>query len=145
MRWATIAFSGCSACSIPASSAPRPAAAGRMIAADCPTCHGKRLRRESLSVTFAGFDIAEISAMPMSRLAKLLEPWTDHESSKSAIRKLAAEHPEKALVAERIAQDLCGRLEILLDLGLGYLSLDRSTPTLSPGELQRLRLATAVR
>ncbi|HYR29105.1 MAG TPA: excinuclease ABC subunit UvrA [Thermoanaerobaculia bacterium] len=116
-----------------------------MIAADCPTCHGKRLRRESLSVTFAGFDIAEISAMPMSRLAKLLEPWTDHESSKSAIRKLAAEHPEKALVAERIAQDLCGRLEILLDLGLGYLSLDRSTPTLSPGELQRLRLATQVR
>jgi excinuclease ABC subunit A len=116
-----------------------------MIAADCPLCRGKRLRRESLSVTFAGYDIAEISAMPMSRLAKLLEPWTDHESSKSAIRKLAAEHPEKALVAERIAQDLCDRLEILLDLGLGYLSLDRSTPTLSPGELQRLRLATQVR
>jgi excinuclease ABC subunit A len=116
-----------------------------MIAADCPACRGKRLRREALSVTFAGFDIAEISAMPMSRLAKLLGPWTDHESSRSAIRKLAAEHPEKALVAERIAQDLCGRLDILLDLGLGYLSLDRSTPTLSPGELQRLRLATQVR
>ena len=54
-------------------------------------------------------------------------------------------HPEKAIVAQRIAEDLCARLAVLLDLGLGYLSLDRSTPTLSPGELQRLRLATQVR
>src|SRR5450432_3649570 len=49
------------------------------------------------------------------------------------------------IVAQRIAQDLTGRLSVLLDLGLGYLSLERSTPTLSPGELQRLRLATQVR
>ena len=49
------------------------------------------------------------------------------------------------MVTQRIAQDLCARLAVLLDLGLGYLSLDRSTPTLSPGELQRLRLATQVR
>ena len=60
-------------------------------------------------------------------------------------RKLAAEHPEKAVVTQRITRDICGRIKILLDLGLGYLSLDRSTPTLSPGELQRLRLATQVR
>src|SRR6202007_3071775 len=46
---------------------------------------------------------------------------------------------------QRIAGDLCDRLLVLLDLGLGYLSLERSTPTLSPGELQRLRLATQVR
>ena len=59
--------------------------------------------------------------------------------------KLATEHPEKALVVRRIAQDLAGRLAVLIDLGLGYLSLERSTPTLSPGELQRLRLATQVR
>ncbi len=48
-------------------------------------------------------------------------------------------------MAQRIAQDLAARLEVLLDLGLGYLSIERSTPTLSPGELQRLRLATQVR
>ena len=58
---------------------------------------------------------------------------------------MADEHPEKALVAQRIAEDLMARLTVLLDLGLGYLSLERSTPTLSPGELQRLRLATQVR
>jgi excinuclease ABC subunit A len=48
-------------------------------------------------------------------------------------------------VTRRIAEDLCARLAVLLDLGLGYLSIERSTPTLSPGELQRLRLATQVR
>ena len=63
-----------------------------------------------------------------------------------ALRKLAVDHPEKAVVAQRIAEDLLARgSRVLLDLGLGYLSLERSTPTLSPGELQRLRLATQVR
>src|SRR3954464_3480853 len=52
--------------------------------------------------------------------------------------------PERARVPRRIAEDLEARLSVLLDLGLGYLSIDRSTPTLSPGELQRLRLATQV-
>ena len=114
-----------------------------MIASDCPLCHGKRLRREALAVKFAGLDIAEMSAMPMARLASLVEPWAAGTAPDA--KRIAEEHPEKAVVAERIAQDLAGRLEILLDLGLGYLSLDRSTPTLSPGELQRLRLATQVR
>src|SRR5204862_7764046 len=50
-----------------------------------------------------------------------------------------------AEVTRRIAEDLCGRLSVLLDLGLGYLTPERRTPTLSPGELQRLRLATQVR
>ena len=114
-----------------------------MIASDCPTCDGKRLRPESLSVKFAGLDIAEMSAMPMARLATLVKPYAD--GTAPAMKAMAKDHPEKAVVSERISQDLAGRLDILLDLGLGYLSLDRSTPTLSPGELQRLRLATQVR
>ena len=59
--------------------------------------------------------------------------------------KIEADHPEKAVVAQRIARDLVARLNVMLDLGLGYLAIERSTPTLSPGELQRLRLATQVR
>jgi excinuclease ABC subunit A len=114
-----------------------------MVSTECPLCHGKRLRRESLSVKFAGLDIADLSKLPLARLAELFRPYGEATAPNSA--KLRADHPEKAVVVQRIAQDLCGRLAVLLDLGLGYLSLERSTPTLSPGELQRLRLATQVR
>ena len=114
-----------------------------MVSTECPLCHGKRLRRESLSVKFAGVDIAEISGLPLARLSGILRPYA--EGAAAGFAKLTTEHPEKALVVQRIAQDMCARLLVLLDLGLGYLSLERSTPTLSPGELQRLRLATQVR
>ncbi len=114
-----------------------------MIGTACPVCDGKRLRRESLSVKFAGRDIAEVSQLPMGRLATLMRPFADGSAAEEV--RMAKLHPEKAMVAERIACDLVERLTVLLDLGLGYLSLDRTTPTLSPGELQRLRLATQVR
>ncbi|WP_435022568.1 excinuclease ABC subunit A (plasmid) [Tundrisphaera sp. TA3] len=114
-----------------------------MIGTDCPACGGKRLRREVLGVTFAGRDIADTSRLPLKRLAEVLQPHAD--GTAPGLAALAEDHPEKALVVRRIAQDLAGRLDVLLDLGLGYLSLERSTPTLSPGELQRLRLATQVR
>ncbi|GAB3587476.1 excinuclease ABC subunit UvrA [Hymenobacter daeguensis] len=110
-----------------------------MLGSDCPTCHGKRLRRESLSVKFAGLDIAEMSRLPLKRLAALLQPFAE---GKAGRQQHDQEHPEQAIVARRIAEDLAARLTVLLDLGLGYLSLERGTPTLSPGELQRLRLAT---
>lgn len=114
-------------------------AAQFLVSADCPACCGKRLRPEPLSVTFAGLDITEMSRQPLSRLATLFRPYATSKA------KFAVDHPEKAEVARRIAEDLEGRLGVLLDLGLGYLTLERSTPTLSPGELQRLRLATQVR
>jgi len=114
-----------------------------MVSEECPLCHGKRLKRESLSVTFAGMDIGEIARLPLARLHALLQPTADRTSPELA--RMAKDHPEKAIVAERIACDLLARIDVLLDLGLGYLALERSTPTLSPGELQRLRLATQVR
>jgi excinuclease ABC subunit A len=114
-----------------------------MVGAACPLCDGRRLRRESLSVKFAGLDITEMSRLPLSRLRSIALPYTD--GSAAAMKRLEKEHPEKALVACRIAEDMVARLDVLLELGLGYLSLERSTPTLSPGELQRLRLATQVR
>lgn len=112
-----------------------------MISAACPVCHGKRLRPESLAVTFAGLDITELSRLPLQRVAAVLRPFAAGKVSSGDARH-AADHPEQALVAQRIAEDLVARLDVLLDLGLGYLALERSTPTLSPGELQRLRLAT---
>ena len=114
-----------------------------MISSECPTCGGKRLRPESLSVTFAGYDIADMARQPLARLHSLFSSYAD--GSDKELARLAKGHQEKAIVAQRISEDLCGRLQVLLDLGLGYLTLERSTPTLSPGELQRLRLATQVR
>jgi excinuclease ABC subunit A len=114
-----------------------------MVSTECPLCRGKRLRQEALSVTFAGHDIADISRMPLERLAALLRPFASGTAPGDA--KRARLHPEQLIVTRRIAADLLARLEVMLALGLGYLALERSTPTLSPGELQRLRLATQVR
>lgn len=117
-------------------------AAQFMLSTDCPECRGKRLRTESLKVLFAGLDIAEISQLPLKNLALLVEPFAD--GSARGFSKLEKSHPEKALVTQRICEDIAVRLKALLDLGLGYLSLERSTPTLSPGEHQRLRLAAQI-
>jgi excinuclease ABC subunit A len=114
-----------------------------MLSTDCPVCGGKRLNPASLSVKFAGLDITELGRLPLARLATLVRPYA--EGTQTGRKRRDAEHPEKAMVAQRITEDLCARLEVLLDMGLGYLSIERSTPTLSPGELQRLRLATQVR
>ena len=114
-----------------------------MIGTLCPLCRGKRLRGEALSVKFNGLDIAELSRVQLKELGKIFQPFAT--GSAPSLTKLEREHPEKAEVTRRISEDLCARLAIMLDLGLGYLTLERSTPTLSPGELQRLRLATQVR
>ncbi|MBR0742302.1 excinuclease ABC subunit UvrA [Bradyrhizobium japonicum] len=110
-----------------------------MLSTECSVCHGKRLKPEALSVKFAGIDIADMARVPLKQLATLMQPYGDGRAGHQKA------HPEKAIVVQRIAQDLSARLGVLLDLGLGYLTLERSTPTLSPGELQRLRLATQVR
>lgn len=107
-----------------------------MLSGECDICHGKRLRPESLSVKFAGYDIAEIAALPLKRLSAILQPFAVTSGTAHAA------NPEKTEVTKRITANLTARLAVLLNLGLGYLSLERSTPTLSPGELQRLRLAT---
>ncbi|MER6418567.1 excinuclease ABC subunit UvrA [Streptomyces sp. NPDC001137] len=96
-----------------------------LTSAPCPACGGSRLRPEALAVTFAGRTIAELAALPLSDLAGCL---------------VAGDETARVLTA-----DLTSRIAPVLELGLGYLSLDRSTPTLSAGELQRLRLATQLR
>ncbi|WP_255011145.1 excinuclease ABC subunit UvrA [Roseovarius sp. M141] len=110
-----------------------------MQISECPDCNGKKLKRESLSVKFAGLDIGELSQLTLSELAGRLRGAATAKPEESDL------HPEKTIVAQRIASDILARVETLTALGLGYLSLERSTPTLSPGELQRLRLATQIR
>ncbi|WP_141057724.1 excinuclease ABC subunit UvrA [Stenotrophomonas rhizophila] len=146
-----------------------------MVGTVCPVCDGKRLKREALSVTFAGLDIGALSQLSLSAMAGALRPAAEGRfqapaaygtRSRAAGRKAqqaraAAGGPshvgssdvrrtpdlseEKRIAAQRIAQDLVERIGTLEALGLGYLSMDRATPTLSPGELQRLRLATQIR
>ncbi|WP_234411058.1 excinuclease ABC subunit UvrA [Nocardioides terrigena] len=96
----------------------------------CSTCHGSGVRPEALAVTFAGASIAEANALPFTELADLLRPSVTEDGDD---------------VAGRISGDLVARIGVLLDLGLGYLSLGRSSTTLSPGEAQRLRIATQLR
>jgi excinuclease ABC subunit A len=146
-----------------------------MVGSLCPSCHGKRLNPQALSVKFAGRDIAEVSDMPLTELARLLEPVArgrfDHGPSGAArsrastrrdrdrrvaaggsahaaapdIRRTPNLSEEKQVAAQRIAGNMLDRVRTLNELGLGYLSLSRATPTLSPGELQRVRLATQIR
>ncbi|MFC5492885.1 excinuclease ABC subunit UvrA [Nocardioides caricicola] len=99
-----------------------------VVDAPCPDCHGSGLRPEALAVTYAGLSIADVNALPLTEVADVLrKPDEDDE------------------VAVRISADLVARIEVLLDLGLGYLSLGRPSTTLSPGEAQRLRIATQLR
>jgi len=106
-----------------------------MVSKVCPTCAGKRLKKEALSVKFKGRDIAETSRMTLVELSNLFSDAQNEKPVKSE---------EKHLVIQRISIDMRSRISVMLELGLGYLTLDRSTPTLSPGELQRLRLSTQV-
>lgn len=110
-----------------------------MQISQCPQCSGKKLQRASLSVKFAGLDIGELSQLTLTEVASLLRHAVDKQPADNMLNR------EKAIVTQRIASDILARIEALTTLGLGYLSLERSTPTLSPGELQRLRLATQIR
>src|ERR1700710_200988 len=110
---------------------------------DCPVCHGSGLRPEALAVTFAGRNIAEYVAMPLTDPAGAPAPAATRTDFEAAYE--STESGELTEVATMIATDLVARIQVLIDLGLGYLSLHRRTPTVSPGELQRLRLATQLR
>ena len=109
----------------------------------CPRCDGSGLRPDALAVTFAGKTIAELNALPMTQLAEIIRPTAGLTAAGTASRTQTSGESNEVAVA--ITRDLLARVTVLLELGLGYLALGRATPTLSPGEMQRLRIATQLR
>ena len=104
--------------------------AGYMREVPCPSCHGARLKPVSLAVTVDGRSIAELCALPVGELAKLL---------------LTLELSDRdQQIAQRIVKEVNARMGFLLDVGLDYLTLDRASATLAGGEAQRIRLATQI-
>ncbi len=98
----------------------------------CPVCHGRRLNKEALSYRIAGKNIHELSVMDLSELHNWIRNIDDKLTDKQ--RKIAAE----------IIKEISSRLQFLLNVGLEYLSLNRTSMTLSGGESQRIRLATQI-
>ena len=101
-----------------------------MSPAECPACHGKRLRPASLAVRVKNFSIAEFTQLPIARALLTVRNWEfdDRETQ----------------IAGRMVDEIRRRLEFLSAVGLDYLSLERSAATLSGGEAQRIRLATQI-
>ncbi|MBE7562349.1 excinuclease ABC subunit UvrA [Acidithiobacillus sp. HP-6] len=96
----------------------------------CPSCHGSRLREEARMVKVGPLALQEVSALPI-------------RESLQHFANLQLEGQE-AIIAERILKEISSRLKFLVDVGLAYLSLDRSAETLSGGEAQRIRLASQI-
>ncbi len=103
---------------------------GYMRDVPCPTCRGARLKPESLAVTIGGRSLAEIAGLPIGDCAEFLRGLELSE--------------RETTIAGRVLKEVDARLVFLLDVGLDYLSLDRTSGTLAGGEAQRIRLATQI-
>ncbi len=101
-----------------------------MMTTPCPTCHGSRLKAEVLSILIAGKNIREVTAMTVRDCLD----WCDHIELTQ----------RQQIIAKQVLKEIHARLQFLYDVGLDYLTLDRSAGTLSGGEAQRIRLATQI-
>jgi len=116
---------------------------GRFLATRmCDECKGKRLRPEALAVKLGGKDIAQVGAMPLRHVRNFVEtlgkdPGDDTPPAQAFV-------PRERAIAEPLLKAVASRLGFLIEVGLDYLTLDRSAQTLSSGEGQRIRLATQI-
>jgi excinuclease ABC subunit A len=125
----------------------------------CPTCQGKRLRREAGAVTIAGLKIAEVTAMSVAEAYEWIYGLMDEEveqGGRGAEEQRGNGHapctmhhgprltPQELEIAYELLKEIRDRLKFMLDVGLHYLTLDRAAPSLSGGEGQRIRLASQI-
>jgi len=106
-----------------------------VVVRTCASCKGRRLRPEALAVKLGERDISELGRMPLLRLKGLIDGLSQDTTALS---------PRERTIAEPLLKAVSARIGFLVDVGLDYLSLDRSAQTLSSGEGQRIRLATQV-
>lgn len=99
---------------------------------ECPECKGARLNKEALHFYLNGKNIAELSAMEISSLLEWFKDLENHLTE------------QQQIISKEILKEICSRLYFLEEVGLGYLSLQRSSGSLSGGESQRIRLATQI-
>jgi excinuclease ABC subunit A len=106
-----------------------------MMASPCPECHGARLKPESLAVTIADRNIIEVTQMSLFEEQRWFERLAGKDTPLSK---------REQQIAYQILKEIRARLDFLVEVGVGYLTLDRRTATLSGGEAQRIRLATQI-
>jgi excinuclease ABC subunit A len=109
-----------------------------LVVRTCDACRGKRLRPEALAVKLGGRDVAQVGAMPLRHVRHFVE------SLGAEGDEVQAFGPRERAIAEPLLKAVAARLGFLIDVGLDYLTLDRSAQTLSSGEGQRIRLATQI-
>jgi len=102
----------------------------------CPECHGKRLRKEALGVTVDGKNIIQVTEWSVNKTLDWVQHLMDAQGSPLTKRDM--------VIADRILREINSRLGFMVDVGLDYLTLERSAISLSGGEAQRIRLATQV-
>jgi len=103
-----------------------------MSSRPCPTCQGRRLKPESLAVTIGGKNIMDITELAVTGALEWVEELSDHIA------------PRELAIARQVIKEIRSRLGFLQGIGLGYLTLDRPSSTLSGGEAQRIHLATQI-
>jgi excinuclease ABC subunit A len=131
-----------------------------LVTRTCDACKGKRLRPEALAVKLGEKDIAQVGSMPLRQVRNFVEmlggrPQTERSEGSAAMSERAGDKPgeegspqtfaaRERAIAEPLLKAVAARLGFLIDVGLDYLTLDRSAQTLSSGEGQRIRLATQI-
>ena len=114
------------------------------ISVPCPSCNGGRLNPLALATTVGGWNMARVGNLPIEKAAEFFEIYNGEQPPGGDLADIQPMDAPTARVATELVREIKNRIRFLTDVGLGYLTFDRSAPTLSGGEAQRIRLASQV-